>query len=204
MDDASPSRLYPRGTYLCVVSQDDLETLVLCQTCTVVTSHSITIPVIWLKESMVAGLFRPSFEAFIPTTSIVEEVMVVKREKGIVEVDRSQNPKFLGGKYKKGKDETTGFKENIFSKSAEDEQDPVQDKESTVLPYSNHVSTSVEKRIVEKAKGKGQRFSNRRKSLECRQLELLRQKTFPKEETAKKTVSKREFLRMFSLEKQVI
>ena len=79
--DTPPVRLYLRGTYLCVKSQDDLSILLLCQTCTVVTTHSITIPVIWLKES---------FKANILTTSILEEAKVVKREKGLVEVDQSQ------------------------------------------------------------------------------------------------------------------
>ena len=91
--DTTPVRLYPRGTYLCVICQDDLSTLLLCQTCTVVTTHSITIPVIWLKESEKSGLFRPSFKSIIPTTSILEEVKVVKREKGLVEVDQSQIPR---------------------------------------------------------------------------------------------------------------
>ena len=39
---------------------------------------------------METGLFRPSFKANILTTSILEEAKVVKREKGLVEVDQSQ------------------------------------------------------------------------------------------------------------------
>ena len=69
--------------------------LLLCQTCSVVTTTSTTIPVTWLKQCDTAGLFNPSLRFSIPVSSIVGGVVVSKRENGLVELDPSEIDRLL-------------------------------------------------------------------------------------------------------------
>jgi len=87
---AAPSRLYKNGTYICVWSPEGMGTLLLCQTCTVVTSSSVSIPVIWLKQSNTAGKFIPSLKFNILVATIVGEVTVTKRENDLIELDQTE------------------------------------------------------------------------------------------------------------------
>ena len=83
---APPTRLYPRGSYLCVTSQTSPGTLLMCKTSTVVTTTSIMVPVLWLKQTDQAGVYRHSFKSEVLFSSIIGEVMVTEKGK-TVEVD---------------------------------------------------------------------------------------------------------------------
>jgi len=91
----SPSRLYKNGAYICVLSPDSVGSFLMCQTCSVVTTASTNIPIIWFKQCQEPGLFSPSLKFNIPATSIVGEVNVIKREKAVVELDPSEIPRLL-------------------------------------------------------------------------------------------------------------
>ena len=81
---APPTRLYPRGSYLCVTSQTSPGTLLMCKTSTVVTTTSIMVPVLWLKQTDQAGVFRHSFKSDVLVSSIIGEVVVIEKGKTVV------------------------------------------------------------------------------------------------------------------------
>ena len=83
---APPTRLYPRGAYLCVTSQTSPVTFLMCKTCTVVTTNSILVPVLWLRQMDQAGIYRISIKSDVLVSSIIGEVMVTEMGK-TVEVD---------------------------------------------------------------------------------------------------------------------
>jgi hypothetical protein len=81
---APPTRLYPRGSYLCVTSQTSPGTLLMCKTSTVVTTTSIMVPVLWLKQTDQPGVFCHSFKSDVLVSSTIGEVVVTEKGNTVV------------------------------------------------------------------------------------------------------------------------
>ena len=84
-----PTRLYQKGAYLCVTSQDDLGSLLMCQTSTVVTSTSVKVQVIWLRQTEQVGVFHHSFKAEVLVRNILGKVVVTVKGKDVL-LDRAE------------------------------------------------------------------------------------------------------------------
>ena len=56
----------------------------MCKTSTVVTTTSIMVPVLWLKQTDQAGVFRLSFKSDVLVSSIIGEVEVTEKGKTVV------------------------------------------------------------------------------------------------------------------------
>jgi len=81
---ASSTRLYRKGTFICVSDQTNLSSFLLCQTCQVVTSTSETIPVMWLKQTEQAEVFQYSFKSEVMASNILGVVVVTERGNEVV------------------------------------------------------------------------------------------------------------------------
>ena len=80
----SPAKLYSKGSFLIIRDDSNQGSVLLCQTCTVVTNASLKILVHWLKQTDNEGIFQYLFKSEVDTERILGIAHVVKDGSNIV------------------------------------------------------------------------------------------------------------------------